>query len=275
MFVKILWKSVMDFFRQDGPIYAGSITCFFMMSFIPFFLLIVSIFGYVLGENRAFYEFLMNRLAGFFPEVTREISDEIGKIITYRGIGLVTFGVHVYFSYQLYYAIERPITIIFRSEEKRRQLISLLLSLCVIALIIIFITLSFAVAAIVPVLDYLARYAPVPKIGQVTRIFIRFIVPVFLSFTTVSMLYMLIPQKKIRLKNACYGGLFTAVFLEVAKIAFAWYAIAKVAQLGNIYGSLTTVVIFLLWIFYAASILLIGAHVVRNLEGMGRANARG
>lgn len=62
------------------------------------------------------------------------------------------------------------------------------------------------------------------------------------------------------------GALFTAVFLESAKYVFTLYAIFKISQLGNIYGPLTTVVIFLLWIFYAACIFLIGAEFVRNLE---------
>jgi uncharacterized BrkB/YihY/UPF0761 family membrane protein len=33
-----------------------------------------------------------------------------------------------------------------------------------------------------------------------------------------------------------------------------------------IYGSLTAVVAFLLWVFYAACIFLIGAEIVKNLE---------
>lgn len=37
-------------------------------------------------------------------------------------------------------------------------------------------------------------------------------------------------------------------------------------QLGMIYGSLTAVVMFLLWVFFAACVFLVGAEIVRNLE---------
>jgi uncharacterized BrkB/YihY/UPF0761 family membrane protein len=40
----------------------------------------------------------------------------------------------------------------------------------------------------------------------------------------------------------------------------------KVSQFGVVYGSLTAVVIFLLWVFYAACIFLVGAEIVSNLE---------
>ncbi len=236
-----------------------------MMSFVPFFLLIVSAFGYFLGENKEFYEFLVMRLVGFFPKATREISDEIGKIITFRGVGVVTLGIYLYFSYQLYYALERPVNIMFGSQERRPQFISLFLSLFGVALVILFIAVSFGAASLVPLLDYLARFITVPKLGEMTRILIQFIVPVLLSFMIATALYMLLPQKKIRPMHAACGGLFAGIMFEVAKIAFTWYAVVKLAQLGNIYGPLTTVVILLLWIFYAACIFLIGAELVRNL----------
>jgi len=53
---------------------------------------------------------------------------------------------------------------------------------------------------------------------------------------------------------------------RLPKHIFTLYAITKVSQLGNIYGPLTAIVIFLLRVFYAACIFLVGAEFVRNLE---------
>jgi membrane protein len=263
--MRILLRSFIDFFRHDGPVLAGSITCFFMMTFVPFFLLLVSVFGYLLGENREFYDFLLRKLIGFFPEATRGISDEIGKLITYRGIGLLTMGVYLYFSYQLYYSIERSVNIILGLKEKRSQLVSIMFSLFVMILTVVFIIVSFGAASFIPILDSLSRYVPVPEIGKMTRIIISYIVPVLLSFLVSSALYLLLPTKRIKLRHAMAGALFYALFVEAAKHIFTLYAIAKVSQLGNIYGPLTAIVIFLLWVFYAACLFLVGAELVRNL----------
>jgi uncharacterized BrkB/YihY/UPF0761 family membrane protein len=54
------------------------------------------------------------------------------------------------------------------------------------------------------------------------------------------------------------------VLLEAAKYCFTWYA-ASIMQFGKIYGSLTVFVLFLLWMFYASCIFLIGAELVKNL----------
>lgn len=160
--------------------------------------------------------------------------------------------------------------IIFGLKAKRSQFVSIMLSLFVITLTIIFITVSFGAASVIPLLDSLARYVPVPETGEMT-----FIVPVLLSFLTASALYMLLPQKRIRLRHAMAGAIFAAVLLEAAKHIFTLYTLAKVSHLGNIYGPLTAIVIFLLWIFYAACIFLIGSEFVRNLEIENQGNFGG
>jgi membrane protein len=140
-----------------------------------------------------------------------------------------------------------------------------MLSLFVMILTVVFIIVSFGAASFIPILDSLSRYVPVPEIGKMTRIIISYIVPVLLSFLVASALYLLLPTKRIRLRHAMAGAIFYALFVEAAKHIFTLYAIAKVSQLGNIYGPLTAIVIFLLWVFYAACLFLVGAELVRNL----------
>jgi membrane protein len=62
------------------------------------------------------------------------------------------------------------------------------------------------------------------------------------------------------------GAIFTAIFLEAAKYAFTFFIAIKLARFGPIYGSLTGVVLFIMWLVYSASIFLIGAGFVYNLE---------
>lgn len=84
-------------------------------------------------------------------------------------------------------------------------------------------------------------------------------------YLTVTTLYLILPNTRVRLKHALLGGLFTSLLLEIAKNLFTLYMTTQAARYGVIYGSLTTIIIFLLWILYAASIFLIGAEVVYNL----------
>jgi membrane protein len=264
--LRILWKSLGDFFRHDGPILAGSITCFFMMSIAPFFLLIVAVFGYFLGEHPEFYEFLATRLTGFFPEATAGIMEELQKIIAYQRIGLLTLAVYAYFSYQLYFSFERAVNLIFESEGKRSLFKSLLLSLFVTISLIVLFFLFFAAKIFISLLEPLAQFFPGLTVGKITTWLMGFVLPIVLMFVTTSALYKILPQEKVMIRHALLGALAMTLLFEAGKHIFTYYAMLKVAQIGMIYGSLTAVVVFLLWIFYAACIFLLGAEIVRNLD---------
>lgn len=262
--MKILFKSLIDFFRDNGPIFAGSITCFMIMTIVPFYLLLVSIFGYFLGEHKEFYDFLAARLISFFPKATYEITEELKKIVSYKEIGIFTVVLYFYFSYQLYFAIEAAINAVFKIESKRFFLISILLSLFVITMIVVVITIAFGSTSFISMLTTLTEFFPGLKIGKITGFLIGFIIPIILIYLVAAILYLFIPRKKIMLRHALLGALFTAFFLESAKRLFTFYVV-KVGQLGAIYGPLSAFVIFLLWVFYATCIFLIGAEIVKNL----------
>jgi membrane protein len=106
---------------------------------------------------------------------------------------------------------------------------------------------------------------PSLRIGKMTGHLARFVVPVLVVFFTVTLFYTVVPMKNIPVRQAFKGALFTTLFLEIARHFFTTYIVATASHYGAVYGSLSTVVIFLLWVFYSACIFLIGAEVVRNL----------
>lgn len=264
--MRLLWRSFVDFFRDDGPMLAGSITCFSLMALVPFLLLLVSLLGYLIGEHLEFYSFLAARLVGFFPEATAEITEALGDLVAYKKIGLLTLAVYAYFSYQLYYSLERAVNILFGSPGKRSLFASLLISLFGVTSGIILIIISFGATSIVSLLESRAGFLPGLIIGEVTALLVGFVLPVLLVFVSTSALYVVLPQKRIKYRHALAGALFTAMLIEAAKHVFTYYAAIKVTQMGNVYGPLTAFIMFLLWVFYAACIFLMGAEIVRNQD---------
>lgn len=263
--MKTLLKSFIGFFRDDGPMLAGSISYFFVMAIVPFSLFLISILGYFLGENRALYDFFLKKLLNFFPTATHVITEELEKIITHKRIGIFTLFIYAIFSYQLYESVERAINVIFKIKVKRAKLISILLSLVIITLMIIFIIISFGASSAILMLKFSDKIFPGLVISRISSFLIRFVIPLLLIFLTATTLYILLPQKNIKFRHAVSGGLFTALFLEIAKHLFTFYFASKAyQQIGAIYGSISVFITFLLWIFYSACIFLIGAEVVHN-----------
>jgi membrane protein len=263
-YIRVLLKSFFDFFKDDGPMLAGSISYFFIMAIFPFSLFLVSIFGYFLGENRAFHDFLLRELVGFFPEATSKITQELGTIMTYKRIGLLTLVIYGFFSYQLFMALERSVNLIFKQRVKRSFFISVALSLVVITLIIALL-ISFGATSAISMLKLITRSFPKLVIKTITKILIGFVIPLFLVSLIATSLYLLLPKVRVKIPHALIGGLFTALFLETAKHLFTFYVALNLPHLGSIYGSLSAFVLFVLWVFYSASIFLMGAEIVHNL----------
>jgi membrane protein len=78
------------------------------------------------------------------------------------------------------------------------------------------------------------------------------------------LLYLLIPNRAVRWQDAAIGGFVGAWLLEMSKAAFGWY-ISQFPAYQTIYGALSTIPIFLLWLYIAWSTVLVGAEVTAAL----------
>lgn len=265
----VLAKSFIDFFRDGGIMLAASISYFAMMAIVPFCLFLVTIFGYFLGGQGEFYQFLSSKLMSFFPKVTSQITEELRRLITYKGLGKFTLILYGVLSYGLFSSLESSIKVIFKVKTKRSFIISVVLSLLIVTLLIALFIISFGATSWVSMLRHMQEFFPGLKISKVTGFLIRFVIPFILMLAIITKLYLLLPKKKIRGSHALFGALLTTIFLEAAKHLFT-ICVLNVFSLGTIYGPLSAFVIFLLWVFYSSCIFLIGAEVVHNLEGPGR-----
>jgi membrane protein len=261
---RLVIGSFADFMRDDGPMLAGAISCFFILAFIPFILLMVSVFGYLLGEYNEMHRFLLQLLLDLFPSVTRQITEEVGTVIGNRQIGLVTFIVYGLFSLELFFSVETAVQAMFKAPAKRPFLKSLALSLITVTLLITLTLASFAATWLLQIFEALSKSFPAPKVGWVPGIFTGVIAPMGVVFVVSTLLYFIFPSRRV-LTHALLGGLFTTILLEAAKFLFTFYIAWRVFRLGAIYGSLSAIMVFILWTFYASSIFLIGAKLVYNL----------
>jgi membrane protein len=263
-FLKIITKSLLDFFKDGGIILAGSISYFTMMALVPFCLFLVTIFGYLLGHYQSFYQFLYSKLIDFFPVITSGITNELRKLIVFKGIGTLSIFLYGILSYQVFSSLENALNVVFKVKKGRHFLWSIILSFIMITLIIVIILVSFLATSLIPFLKTLKPIFPQLRIGLIKGIIIGYIIPFFVVLFTITALYIFLPKTKVKFSHAFKGAILTTIFLEIAKHIFTYY-VGTIAKLGTIYGSLTAFVVFLLWVFYSSCIFLIGAEVVHNL----------
>ncbi|MEE6250000.1 MAG: YihY family inner membrane protein [Bdellovibrionota bacterium] len=85
------------------------------------------------------------------------------------------------------------------------------------------------------------------------------ILPVLFSGLAFSSLYWLLPNFKVKKRAAFSVGYSTAFVFEIAKQLYSYYA--AVALGNSFYGSLAVLPVFLLWLYVAWALVLMGAEV--------------
>ncbi|MEW6570720.1 MAG: YihY/virulence factor BrkB family protein, partial [Nitrospirota bacterium] len=263
-YLNIIVRSFIDFFKDDGIMLAGSLSYFSMMALLPLCLFLITIFGYFLGHSHEFYAFFSKRLISLFPDITSEITQELKKLIHFRGIGTFSIILYGLLSYQVFASLENAMNAIFKVKKRRSFFWSLVLSLVIVTLIITMLLISFTATSTISLLKAFRPMLPELRIGLITSLLIQYVIPFFTVLFTISIIYIFFPRTRVRFSHAFAGAFFTTVFLEIAKHIFTWY-VGTVVKFGTIYGPLSAFVVFLLWVFYSICILLIGAEMVHNL----------
>ena len=100
--------------------------------------------------------------------------------------------------------------------------------------------------------------------------------PFFLTTTLYVMVYRLVPAVHVRWRDAVPAGIVAGLALEVTKLAFSYY-LANVARLDLIYGSITTIVVLMIF-FYVVSLILVWcaelSSEIRRTDNAGQLNLR-
>jgi membrane protein len=78
-----------------------------------------------------------------------------------------------------------------------------------------------------------------------------------------SLFFVLVPNRKVRIKHALIGAFLSTVLFEVAKSLFV--AFVSNANYKVIYGALATVPIFLFWLYIVWTVVLFGASLAASL----------
>ena len=84
-----------------------------------------------------------------------------------------------------------------------------------------------------------------------------------LMWAVFTLIFVLVPNRKVKFRDALAGAFLTAVLFEVAKAGFVAYV--KNANYAVIYGALATVPIFLFWLYLVWSVILFGASLAASL----------
>ncbi|UCH52602.1 MAG: YihY family inner membrane protein [Pseudomonadota bacterium] len=103
-----------------------------------------------------------------------------------------------------------------------------------------------------------------PAAPSGVRALILTLAPTVFEVLAFVLMYVVIPNHRVRWGDALIGAIIAAALFEVAKRGFAWFVLSF-ATYRVIYGALAALPVFLIWIYLSWMVVLLGAVVTATL----------
>lgn len=279
-FLKIVWETCFGFYNDDCFTFTAAISFYFMLSFIPFLILLGASLGYILDYIKDIQNFtseeltsyIMNSLHIAIPFLSEKYVSGLVDIANYKA-GLTTVGVLslLISATLLFSTLHYSFFKIFGGKSinfilSRLMGVVFLLTLTIILFFVQYfsgIFLSFA-GNIAQKIPYLQRIIDVISTGKAYSFAISTIVIIALFRILISYFVYGI---KLRQEIVICGALLFSVLWNLAKLLYNFY-INEISSFSFLYGSAAWIITSVLWIYYSALILLLCMEFIKTLSIM-------
>ncbi len=266
-FFRVLVGAVSDFRRHGCMSLAASLAFFMLLSFFPLVFILLYVIGFFVSQDRIGYDFLINFLEGFFPSLGAQLAEEIKRVAAERVVRHVVLLTFAWFGLLVFYEVDYAVNVAFETQQKRHPLLSVLVSVAFLGLLELLLIMSYLVTQ---VLDSMVHYAPrTAGIDLVAvaahQVLLSYVLPFLLVLVPVICLYRYVPHRRPAWRHAAAGALVLTLLWEFAKHLFSRF-VPGLSVYSRMYGSMIVVVLFLLWVYYSAAMLLFGAEIIHRLQ---------
>ena len=264
----LLWHIFRKFGEDHGFFLSSGITFNLLICFVPLMLLLLALVGTYLSSDREVLNHLRRSIESAVPTLDPRIMKSILAIIRDRKIvGVLGIGGLIWTSTWVFSSLRTALSVILQAEKERGILHGKAVDLLMVILAGLFLWMSMTLTSSITLLQGY-RISPSLGVGVILRFALKYVLPFFFTFWMAFFTYKIIPNRKIRFRTALYAALFTSLMWEVAKQLFGWYVL-HLGRFSILYGSLSTLAIFFIWIYYSSVILLLGGEVAYFLEEEG------
>lgn len=260
-FLKFIGRVIHSFFVDDCLNFAANISFCALLAIIPVSMIIISIAGYFLGGSQEAFQRIVQVTADFLPMSRDVFIANLQSVMDQRAsLGIVGIVFLVFIATILVAAIERALDSIFRTPSRRNFFHSRLIGIALIGGATVLFTLPTMAQILEGLLQQYGFGFPLSEFME-GKAYIFFV-----AFVTYVMTIVVIPNRRVYIRYAAIGGLIFAAGIGAAKFIFRSYMLFAFQRYNIIYGSLTAVIILIVWIYYLSVVLLISAEFVAAMQ---------
>lgn len=267
--IKRIWNYFIKFIMKLNDDHLGAYSSqsayFIILSFIPFLLLLMTLLRYLpITEDLTTADGILNGtpvgIQSFIMGIVNEVYAKSSAVVPITAI------LALWSAGKGFQALTNGLNVINGVQETRNFLYmrirSILYTIVFIIAIVLTLVLMVFGRSIQKVLSDFW-----PFIADIANFILRFstIITMFGLAFVFLMFYTFLPNRKQHLINQIPGALFTSVAWSAFSFGFSIY-LQSFPGFADMYGSLTTIILLMLWLYFCMNLFLVGAEINVILE---------
>ncbi|MGD9890227.1 MAG: YihY/virulence factor BrkB family protein [Dehalococcoidia bacterium] len=272
--VDLLARTMQEFGRRRGNVYAAAVSYYVLFSFFPLLIFIVAAFGLVVSDQsdqvRVTESLLEILPAGVnLQSEVQTVLQEVGRT-THGIVGLLALLAATWTASNMFTALRRALNSAFGVGDERSPIAAKVLDLAgvvgVLLLIVMTMLVLVAVLFVVGLGLLLGQMVlpgsviavlPLTLAGRAFSLLLSYAI----SFTLVLLIYRVVPDRRLPIGDLWQGAALAALGFEAAKFGIGLY-LSNFNRYQEIYGALGSGVAFLFFVFVVATIVIFCAVLI-------------
>lgn len=266
----VVKRTVVDFVKDDLSVYAAALAFQLFFSLFPFLLFLVALIGVL--DLQPFLDWLRQQAALVMPQEAMELIDAVIVQLQTQKIGLFSVGILV-----ALWTASAAVRLIMEATNKaygvvegrpiwKRFPLSLIYTVAAAATLL----LAAGFMVVGPQwMSWLAQQFGIEYLVVLLWAWLRWPIVVLLLMSTVAVAYYVAPDVEQEFRFITPGSVLAVLVWIAASVGFGYYA-QNFATYDAMYGSIGAIIIFLLYLYISAAVLLLGAELNAVIEHMSR-----
>jgi membrane protein len=255
------WRALVGLVNSNDLTHAAAIAYYTLLSLFPFLLLVISLLGSITadeGDRSAVLTFVFR----YFPTRFEFVANQLDALRQTRlQTGIAGSLVLIWASLGVFGAVTAAVNEAWGVEKQRSFLKHRLVSFLMLAAaggVMILALLAVSAIEVAQASWFGVMLGRFTWLNALQTTLFEYSATVLL-IAGIGLVFYFIPNAKTRFRDVWVGAILTGILWRIAFAAFSWY-IAGSARLTAIHGSIAAVVVFLLWIYVSAVILMYGVE---------------
>lgn len=265
--LRITW---LRFGFSAGVLDAAAVAFFALVCLAPLGILLATVAHLLVGNSADVHQRITEALAALGPSAAEAVAPHVLEIVdnpASRTVGVISALALIWAGLHLFEAVERTLTGIWPGKVLRsylhRKLVALVMLVVAGLLLDSFVLFSAFAAGARGWLQRLPGVDPQTAHSAEPRFFLVY--GFLMSVIAFGIIYKFVPVQRVRTRTALASGLLAALIWHAGSPVFTWMLHNSHRQ-GAVLGGLANLLVFAIWSFLGAQILVIGAHFAVAFE---------